>query len=185
MSIAVMSDWELDLSTFALVAARIRRGGRCVNHANFSGFRERRGRDGGTPQSLRRTRAVLPAVSLLRLFSLPARQYRQLDLKHLKYRAIFSMIDWFFGLGLKFLPESREVRERRSTGSLPVEIRPGPPRLASRWRAAPRANGKRRGGRGGPRASRAPPWSSARRRRGSGCGSGSPRAGRSGSARRP
>src|ERR1700738_4055536 len=68
MSIAVMFEWELDLSTFALVAARIRRDARWVNHVNGSGFSDRRGRDGGTPQSLRCARAVLPAVSLLRRF---------------------------------------------------------------------------------------------------------------------
>jgi len=165
-----MSDSELDLSTFALVAARIRRGARCVNHVNGSGFSNRRGRGGGTPQSFRCARAGLPAVSLIRLFSLPARWYRQLDLKRLKYKEIFAIIGWFFGLDLKFLPDSREGREVRET-------RPGPPRLASRRRAAPRANGKRRGGRGEPRGSRAPPSSSGRRRRGSGCGSGSPGAG--------
>ena len=167
MSIAVMSEWELDLSTFALVAARIRRDARWVNHVNGSGFSDRRGRDGGTPQSLRCARAVLPAVSLLRRFlSLLA----GIDNWISRYNDIFSFIGWFFGFDLKFLPESREDREVRET-------RPGPPRLASRRRAGPRANGRRRGGRGGLRGSPAPPSSSARRRRGSGCGSGSPGAG--------
>jgi hypothetical protein len=173
-----MSESELDLSTFALVIACIRRGARCVDHV----ISDRRGRDGGTPRSLRCARAVLPAASLLRLFSLPARRYRQLDLKQLIYISIFAMIGWFFSLDLKFVPESREVREVRERRS---QTRPGPPRLASRRRAAPRGGGRRRGDRGGFRGSRAPPWSSARRRRGSGCGSGSPRAGRSGSVRRP
>jgi hypothetical protein len=148
MSIAVMSDLELDRSTFALVTARIRRGARCGdNHANGSGFSDRQGRGDGTPRSPRCARAILPAASLLRHISLPARRYRQLDLKHLKYKAIFAIIGWFFGLDFKFLPDSREVRERRS------QTRPGPPRLASRRRVAPRANGRRRGGRGGFRAS--------------------------------
>src|SRR2546430_10397686 len=117
MSIAVMSDSELNLSTFALVTAPIQRGARWVNHVNGSGFSDRRGRDGGTPRSLRWARAVLPAASLLRHISLPARRYRQLDLKYLKYRVIFAMIGWFFSLDLKFLPDSREVREVRERRS--------------------------------------------------------------------
>ena len=122
-----MSDSELDLSTFALVTGRIRHGARYDNHANGSGFSDRRGRDGGTLQSLRCARAILPAVSLLRRISLPARRYRQLDLKHLKYNVIFALIGWFVGLDFKFLPESREVREVRERRS---QTRPGPPRRA-------------------------------------------------------
>src|SRR6266849_4575448 len=65
------------------------------------------------PQSLRCARAVLPAASLLCPFSLPARRYRQLDLKQLKYKDILAMIGSCFGLKLKFLPDSRDVREVR------------------------------------------------------------------------
>jgi hypothetical protein len=54
---------------------------------------------------------------------------------------------------------------------------PGPRWLRRRRRFALRADGRRRGGRGGFRAFPAPLASSGRRRRGSGCGSGSPRAG--------
>jgi hypothetical protein len=170
MSIAVMSDWELHLLIFTLVTARTRCSARCVGYVNGSGFSYRLGRHRGSSASLRRARAVPPCCLPALPFSLPARRCRQLDLKHLKYKALFAINGWFFGLDLKFLPESREGREVRET-------RPGPPRLASRRRAAPRANGKRRGGRGEPRGSRAPPSSSGRRRRGSGCGSGSPGAG--------
>ena len=45
----------------------------------------------------------------------------------------FAVIRAFCDVKLKFLPDSREireVRERRSSGSSPYETRPGPPRLA-------------------------------------------------------
>src|SRR5271168_3358408 len=64
------------------------------------------------------------------------------------------------------------------------DFRPAQKRLARMPEFAPRAGGRRLGGRGGSRASPAPLASSGRRRGGSGCGSGSPTAGRSGSARR-
>jgi len=40
----------------------------------------------------------------------------ELDLKYLIYRRIIAMIGWFFGLELRFLPDSREVREVREAG---------------------------------------------------------------------
>ena len=60
-----MSDPELDLSIFTLVAAPTRCGARCVDHANGWGFNNRRGRVAAAPQSLRCARPSLPAVSLL------------------------------------------------------------------------------------------------------------------------
>ena len=111
-----MSNLELGLSTFALVTARLRRGARCVDHVNGSGFSDRPGRDGSSsaipPLRSGAAPCCLPAKPL---FS-PCSAGLKLDLKYLIYRGIFALISWFFALDFKFLPESREVREVREAG---------------------------------------------------------------------
>jgi hypothetical protein len=84
-----------------------------------SRFSYRQDRDGRSSAALRYAApCCLPAMPL---FS-PCSAEPRFDFKRLKYLWIIDIVGWFFGLKSKFFPESREareVRERRSTGSLP------------------------------------------------------------------
>jgi hypothetical protein len=83
-----------------------------------SGFSDHQASDGRSPAALHYTAPwCLPALPL---FS-PCSTEPKFDFKCLKYLWIIDLIGWFFGLKSKFLPasrEAREVRERRSNGSL-------------------------------------------------------------------
>src|SRR5215467_13238000 len=84
-----------------------------------SRFSDRQGGDGRSAAARRYAApCCFPAMPL---FS-PCSVEPIFDFKYLKYIWIIDIVGWFLGVKSKFLPESREareVRERRSNGSLP------------------------------------------------------------------
>src|SRR6516165_15907 len=84
---------------------------------------------------------------------------------------------WLTIFGTKRVLTAVKSKKSRFNGNNRETFTPERRRLPGKRWSGLRGGGKRHCGRGEPRGFPAPPWSSARRRRGSGYGNGSPRAG--------